>query len=183
VQKVPRVMFSLAVSLLLPGCGGAGGEMAQGEPITQAIVTLHAVGGSGVGGVVHFTQAKGGVKVEAHVDGLASGDHGIHIHQYGDCSAPDGTSAGGHFNPAAVAHGGPEDAVHHMGDLGNLTAGDDGHGMMMDQFFQGISLTGANGIIGRTVIIQSGADDLISEPTGAAGRRLACGVIGIAKPR
>lgn len=183
MQKVQRVLFGLAVSLLLPGCGGSGAEMAAGEPITQAIVTLYAVGGSGVSGVVHFTQAAGGVKVEAHVDGLTPGDHGFHIHYYGDCTAPDGTSAGGHFNPAGVTHGGPEDAVHHVGDLGNLTAGDNGHGMMMDQFFKGVSLTGANGIIGRAVIIQSGADDLTSQPAGAAGRRLACGVIGIAKPR
>ena len=178
-----RFIIGLALPLLILGCGKSYSEAATGEPVTQAIVMLHAVGNSGVTGVVHFTQAAGGVKVEAHLNGLTPGDHGFHIHQYGDCNAPDGTSAGGHFNPAGVKHGSPSDDVHHVGDLGNLSAADDGHGMMMDQFFAGISLSGPGGIIGRAVIIHSGADDMISQPTGAAGSRVACGVIGIAKAR
>ena len=176
-------MIGLALPLLILGCGGSNSQSAKSDPVTQAIVTLHAVGNSGVTGVVHFTQVAGGVKVEAHVDGLTPGDHGFHIHQYGDCGAPDGSSAGGHFNPAGVEHGSPQDNVHHVGDLGNLTALGDGHGMLVDQFFSGLSLSGPGGIIGRAIIIHAGADDFTSQPTGAAGSRVACGVIGIAKAR
>ena len=69
-----------------------------------------------------------------------------------------------------------------MGDLGNLETSDEGHGMMMHQFFAGLTFSGPNSIIGRGLILHSGADDLVSQPTGAAGSRVACGVIGVAKP-
>jgi Cu-Zn family superoxide dismutase len=102
------------------------------------------------------------------------------VHELGDCTAPDGTSAGGHFNPEGMPHGAPADAQRHVGDLGNLTADDSGmaHYERTDDV---IALSGDHSIVGRGIIVHAGADDLTSQPTGAAGARVACGVIGIAE--
>ena len=121
-----------------------------------------------------------GIRVIVDMEGLSPGDHGFHVHEYGDCSAPDGTSAGGHFNPDGQPHGAPTDTERHVGDLGNISA--DGMGMAhlewTDTF---LSFSGPHSIVGRGVIVHAGADDLTSQPTGNAGARVACGVIGIAR--
>lgn len=146
--------------------------------VSEAICVLHPTEGNEVTGTVTFTKSGNGVKVIADVEGLTPGKHGFHIHEYGDCSAPDGTSAGGHFNPEGVDHGGPEADARHVGDMGNLEAGNDGtaHLEYTDNM---IRLTGEHGIIGRAIIVHAGEDDLTSQPTGAAGARVACGVVGI----
>lgn len=90
--------------------------------VTKAIATLHSTEGSDVHGVVTFTKTDLGIQVVADVEGLTPGKHGFHIHEYGDCSAPDVTSAGGHFAPAGNPHGGPASMQRHIGDLGNITA-------------------------------------------------------------
>jgi Cu-Zn family superoxide dismutase len=125
---------------------------------------------------VTFTREKNGVRVVANLTGLKPGEHGFHIHENGDCSAPDGSSAGGHFNPTGAPHGGPDSAQHHLGDLGNLTADDSG-AAKMDQVFDFLKLNGPNTIVGRGLIVHAGRDDLTSQPTGNAGPRVACGVI------
>ena len=79
-------------------------------PVTKAQANLSPTKDSKVAGEVSFTKVEGGVKVVAHLTGLQAGNHGFHIHEFGDCSAPDGSTAGGHFNPAAHKHGGPKDA-------------------------------------------------------------------------
>ncbi len=174
------ILGTVSLVLALAGCTqqtNAGGAQAS---VTKAVAVLHPTVGNQVSGVVTFTREGNGVRVEAHINGLTPGDHGFHIHQYGDCSAADGTSAGGHYNPEGVAHGAPGDDVRHVGDLGNITANASGHGMIN---FVDTRLTfdGPNSIIGRGVILHGGADDLTSQPTGAAGPRVACGVIGIAQ--
>lgn len=147
---------------------------------TTAVCVLHPTEGNDVSGRVTFTQTAQGIKIVADVKGLAPGKHGFHVHEYGDCSAPDGTSTGGHFNPENMKHGGPNDTERHVGDLGNLVADEDGnaHYERTDTF---IALSGPHSIIGRGIIVHAGEDDLTSQPTGAAGARVACGVIGIAK--
>jgi Cu-Zn family superoxide dismutase len=120
-----------------------------------------------------------GIRVIAEVSGLTPGDHGFHVHQWGDASAPDGTSAGGHFNPHDTDHALPEADVRHVGDLGNLHAGADGRAVY-DRIDTGLSLGGAHTIIGRGLIIHAKTDDG-GQPTGNAGARVAIGVIGIAK--
>jgi Cu-Zn family superoxide dismutase len=134
-----------------------------------------------VKGVVTFTKVEGGVKIVADVEGLTPGDHGFHIHEFGDCSSADGTSAGGHFNPHGNPHGGPTAEKRHAGDLGNLTADDAGkaHLEWVDPH---MVLEGHGSILGRSVIVHAKADDLTTQPTGNAGARVACGVIGVAKP-
>ncbi|MCG6187104.1 superoxide dismutase family protein [Maribellus maritimus] len=146
---------------------------------TKAICVLHPTEGNDVKGTVTFTKTTSGVDVVADLEGLTPGKHGFHIHEYGDCSKPDGTSAGGHFNPDHKDHGGPADMERHVGDLGNIEAGEDGkaHLELNDTM---IKLNGEHSIIGRGIIVHAGEDDLTSQPTGAAGARVACGVIGIA---
>ena len=143
----------------------------------KAVAVLHPVGDSGVHGVVHFEKAAGGVQVTAELEGLSEGKHGFHIHQWGDCTAPDGTSAGGHFNPMEEPHSSPEAEMRHMGDMGNITADANGNATItyMDNT---INVTM---ILGRGVIVHGGEDDLTSQPSGAAGPRVSCGVIGVTK--
>jgi len=138
-------------------------------------------------GTVTFEQsAPGGpVTVSGEIKGLKAGEHGFHIHEFGD-----GTngcmSAGAHFNPHGKTHGGPTDAERHVGDLGNVTAGADGVAKikLTDSM---IALSGDHSIVGRSLVVHADVDDLgkgkheLSPTTGNAGARLACGVIGLTK--
>ncbi len=142
----------------------------------KAIAHLSPTKGNTASGVVMFTKEKDGVKVVAVVSGLTEGLHGFHIHEVGDCSAPDGSSAGGHFNPAGNPHGGPADQKRHAGDLGNVEANLYGNAIQ-EELDHVIKLDGPDSIIGRSVIIHAGQDDLKTQPTGGAGARVACGVI------
>lgn len=138
--------------------------------------TLHPTKGNNVTGTVSFAPVEGGVMILAEVHGLTPGKHGFHIHEKGDCSAADASSAGGHFNPFNKPHGAPDDANRHVGDLGNLIADANG-----DAYYARvdtvIELEGANTIVGRAVIVHEKEDDFKTQPTGNAGARVACGVI------
>jgi len=149
--------------------------------ITRAVAQLHGTKGNNVSGTVTFIKEGDNIKVTADVTGLTPGKHGFHIHEYGDCTAEDGSSAGGHFNPDNENHGAPTDSIRHVGDLGNIEADQNGHAHFewTDALF---SFSGPHSIIGRGVIVHGGEDDLTSQPSGNAGPRVACGVIGIAKP-
>lgn len=132
--------------------------------------------GNNVTGTITFTKVSDGVKVEADISGLTKGKHAIHIHEFGDCSAPDGSSAGGHFNPAAKQHGAPDAGERHAGDMGNLQADDSGNSRL-EYIDHTMTLDGENSIIGKSVIIHENEDDFTTQPTGNAGGRIACGVI------
>lgn len=147
-------------------------------PIRQARADLQAKSGSKVAGTVDFTERDGQVRIEVKASGLTpNSEHAIHIHEKGDCSAPDATSAGGHFNPDNQPHGNPHEAKRHAGDLpnlrvsssGNATAIYDVKGLTLDNDFRGI--------LQRAVVIHAKADDYKSQPAGDAGGRIACGVI------
>ncbi|RME01736.1 MAG: superoxide dismutase family protein [Calditrichaeota bacterium] len=176
------VLLLSAVLLALSGCAQPANQPPQQPEVTRAIAVLHPTEGNSVTGVVTFTKVEGGIKIVADVEGLTPGKHGFHIHQWGDCSAANGTSAGGHFNPDNVPHAGPDSPKRHVGDLGNLEADENGkaHYERVDTV---IAFSGKHSIIGRGVIVHAGEDDLKSQPTGAAGARVACGVIGIANPK
>ncbi|XP_029674355.1 superoxide dismutase [Cu-Zn]-like isoform X2 [Formica exsecta] len=140
-----------------------------------------------VKGIIHFEQADGSstVKVTGSISGLKKGLHGFHVHEFGD-NTNGCTSAGAHFNPLGKEHGGPDHAVRHVGDLGNVEAGADGVAKVNITDSQ-IQLSGPHSVIGRTVVVHADLDDLgvggheLSKTTGNAGARLACGVIGITK--
>lgn len=147
-------------------------------PINRAVAVLHPTQGYDVAGQVTFVNVAGVFEINGEFRGLTPGQHGIHIHEFGDCSAADGTSAGGHFNPDEVRHGGPDSAVRHVGDLGNIVADSTGTATI-DAVDARIAFRGRNSIIGRAVIVHAGPDDFVSQPSGDAGDRIACGVIGI----
>lgn len=142
----------------------------------EARAVLNPTKGNRAQGYVTFKQVEGGVLIVADVDYLEPGKHGFHIHEYGDCSAPDGSSAGGHFNPKNTKHGAPDAVERHVGDLGNLAADGKGHAHY-ERVDTVISLEGPDSIIGRSVIVHANADDYHTQPTGNAGGRIACGVI------
>lgn len=146
----------------------------------SAEAKLAPTAGSKASGTVRFEQGADGVRVQAKVEGLTPGLHGFHIHEKGDCSAPDGTSAGGHFNPTGMQHGDPAQAPHHGGDFGNITADDKGVALLdVTVPLSQITLTDGSPVnaLGRGVIVHAAPDDLKTQPTGNAGGRLACGVI------
>lgn len=150
-------------------------EAAPAEAV--AVAALQPRSDQTVIGTLTFTEVEGGVAIVARVENAPPGTHGFHIHENGDCSSDDFKSAGGHFNPAGSAHAGPDDAEHHAGDLGNIEVGEDGVGELQltsDAITVG---EGPNSVVGRGVILHENADDLETQPTGAAGSRLACGVI------
>ena len=150
--------------------------------VTEAIAVLHPTAGNKVQGVVRFTIHGDAVQVTGEITGLTPGLHGFHIHEFGDCSSADGMSTGGHFNPTHMMHGAPDAEMHHTGDLGNIKADESGKAVV-NVTVKGMHLVGPTGIIGHGLIVHAKADDLKTQPTGDAGGRVACAVIGIAGPK
>jgi len=181
IFKHKVTIFSLlVVVLLMAGCRTQqSGKTESAVQVTRAIAVIHGTEGNDVQGLVTFTQESNGIKIVADITGLTPGEHGFHIHELGNCSAPDATSAGGHYNPEKKSHGGPNDMERHVGDLGNITADESGHAVY-ERVDNLMSLNGTHSIIGRSIIIHKGPDDLKTQPTGNAGPRVACGIIGIA---
>lgn len=185
IKAYAPLFILILITLIWTGCKREASmeEMAPvntGRDITAAVAVLHPTEGNMVHGTVTFTKNTDGIRIVADVEGLTPGKHGFHIHELGDCSAIDASSAGGHFNPDGMPHGAPNDMNRHVGDLGNLVADEEGeaHYERTDSF---IDFSGDHSIIGLSVVIHAEEDDLTSQPSGAAGPRVACGVIGIAK--
>jgi Cu-Zn family superoxide dismutase len=157
--------------------GHATHEAAAAPALGRAFATIEARSGSQTSGTAEFTALPdGGTRVVVKVSGLTPGPHGIHLHEAGDCSAPDAASAGPHWNPGKHEHGGPGEKPHHAGDLGNLIAGADGAATLtMDT--TDFTVGGAQGVVGRSVVVHEKVDDLVSQPAGNSGARIGCGVI------
>lgn len=148
-------------------------------PAAHTVAILSATEGNSVTGELAFAAVDGGVAITGQVNGLPpNSEHGFHVHETGDCSAPDGSSAGGHFNPVGAAHGRVGSDAHHVGDTDNIVADDTGVAVI-DTRLQGATLAdGApTDVLGRGVIVHADPDDYATQPTGNAGARLACGVI------
>jgi Cu-Zn family superoxide dismutase len=130
-------------------------------------------------GTAMFTESPSGLEVEVQITGLPAGQHGLHIHQYGDCGNK-GNAAGGHFNPDQAPHGYfPKDgaARAHPGDMGNIEVLDERRPARLSVLLPGVTLSGTTyGVGGRAVIVHEHPDDF-SQPAGNAGGRIACGVI------
>jgi len=150
--------------------------------VTEAVAVMRPTAGNEVGGTVRFSEVDGGVEIVAEITGLApDSTHAIHVHQYGDARAEDGTSAGGHYNPEGHEHGLPDSEPRHAGDLGNLEADAEGNASY-ELTVDNISIDRAmNPVLGRGMIIHAKHDDG-GQPTGNAGPRIAIGVIGAANP-
>ena len=150
--------------------------------VNRAVAVIYPTKGNQVSGTLTFDKVPAGVHIHGQISGLEpKSTHAMHIHEFGDASAPDGTSAGSHFNPEGHTHGGPSSAPHHAGDLGNITADDAGKATI-DMTVNDLSIAELrNPVIGRGVVIHAKADDFQTQPTGNAGGRIGVGVIGIAK--
>jgi superoxide dismutase, Cu-Zn family len=145
----------------------------------SAVATLRPASGTQVHGELKFTQVGANrVRVTGEVAGHTAGAKGIHIHEKGDCSAPDAKSAGTHFNPAKSHHG-SSPVAGHTGDMGNIVFSDTGKANV-DMVVEGLTVStdAKNGIIGRAVIVHMQSDDLKTDPSGNSGDPAACGVIG-----
>lgn len=144
-----------------------------------AVVNIQAKSNSNVSGTVTFTEVNGKVMMDAKLSGLTPGNHAIHIHETGDCSAPDGKSAGGHWNPTNKNHGKWMQDPFHIGDIGNLVADEQGNGFISRETdLWCIDCEDSNkNIISKAIIIHAGPDDFSSQPSGAAGPRVGCGEI------
>jgi len=177
MKKLSSFLFGAVLVVAITGCAST-----TADKLPSAAAVMEAKNGSSVSGTVDFTELNDGeILVRVNLDGVPPGVHGFHVHENGDCSANDGTSAGGHFNPDAKQHGGPHATSHHAGDLGNVTANDSGE-VRTEMVTSSITLDGgSHSVIGRAVILHAKPDDLTSQPTGNAGGRIACGVIVGAK--
>lgn len=183
--KKALILCLVGVPLLVVGCAKKEEapapapvvEQPAAAPPMMAIAVLQPRGELTLNGTVSFTQVGDTVTIAAHVEGVAPGKHGFHLHELGDCSAEDFTSTGGHFNPTDAPHGGPADRVRHAGDFGNIEVGEDGTGHVELTSDMITVADGPNTVVGRAIILHEGEDDLESQPTGAAGGRIACGVV------
>jgi Cu-Zn family superoxide dismutase len=149
----------------------------------SATVNLASASGSLVSGKLTVVPMGNGVHLTGEVGGLSPGStHAIHIHEKGDCSAADASSAGGHFNPAAQPHGKVGSGAHHGGDMDNLVANAEGVAQV-NAHAEGVTLGGgaANDVAGKALIVHAAADDYRTQPTGNAGGRVACGVITVTR--
>lgn len=188
--RSPLACLAAACALVLAACSsspshqdGAPAASAAVSTAQLASVVVVPASGSLVSGKLEVTPTADGVRLTGELGGLTrGGTHGIHIHETGDCSAVDATSAGGHFNPAGQPHGRAGSGAHHGGDMDNLVADADGV-TRVDVAARGVTLGGgaANDIAGRAVVVHAMADDYQSQPAGNAGARVACGVIKIVR--
>lgn len=173
----PAEPTPVATPAAAPAEAAAPAVAAPAPALKSIEVPLEAKSGSKLAGKAVLTETEGGVHVVLTLEGVDPGDHGAHVHEKGDCSAADGASAGGHFNPASKDHGLPGADKRHLGDLGNINIGKDGKGSL-DITAPGANLKASDpsSFVGRAIIVHAKKDDG-GQPTGNAGGRIGCGVI------
>ena len=177
----PLILIGFVISLA--SCGVLQ-DLFNGSDVPvsqQAVAKIGSASGSSVTGTATFTQVGDYTALLVEINGASPGLHAVHIHQYGNCSSPDGKSAGGHWNPTGVAHGKWGEGEFHLGDIGNINVGEDGTGSIELTTDLWDIATGSDvDIVGRGIIVHAGADDFTSQPSGAAGARIGCGTIKLA---
>ena len=155
----------------------------QKEEVISLKKTIKPLNNSPISGTVMFTQKNDSVYLEAHAYGIEPGKKALHIHENGDCSSEDGLSTGGHWDPYGTKHSkwGDPDGFH-LGAVGNFEVDSIGHGMM--KFATDLWCIGCeeeNDILNKAVIIHNGADDFVSQPSGASGMRIGCMEINLSE--
>jgi Cu-Zn family superoxide dismutase len=149
---------------------------------TSAKVSLASAPGSSVKGDLTLNSEGTAVSIRGEITGLAPGkEHGFHIHETGQCTAPDFASAGAHFNPTKDSHGGPEATTRHLGDMANAKADSTGKAVI-NVTLKGATLVDKDGapneVFGKALVVHAMPDDYKTQPSGDSGARIACGVIG-----
>ena len=188
-----KTILPIFTLLILASCGTTNTEESETEQISdtktvvsaplatkgRAIAQLQSTSGSSLSGKVIFTENDGIVTLQADFHNASAGLHAIHIHETGDCSTKDGSSAGGHWNPTNSEHGKWGESPSHRGDIGNIEVTENGSGtirLQTDLWCVGCG-DPEKDILGKAVIIHAGPDDFSSQPSGAAGARIGCGEI------
>src|SRR5688572_15486667 len=167
-----HVFAAAAAIVLLAAC-----QTTPTEPL-RATAQLQPTKGNKTFGEATFEQVDGKVRVVVFVQGLKPGqEHGLHIHEVGDCSSGDGMSTKGHFNPFNKPHGHHGSAERHAGDLPSLKANKEGRANVQVDLDQLTVASGPASVIGRGLIVHADPDDFKTQPTGNAGARIACGVV------
>jgi Cu-Zn family superoxide dismutase len=165
-----------AAMLAIAGCSESAHQV--GQPLARAgqgaSATLHDAKGAVVGHAV-VSEVQGGLRLTLDTDGLPGGTHGVHIHAVGRCDPPDFASAGGHWNPLGAHHGSLNPAGPHMGDLPNLEVPSSGRASLGANV-PGATLAGLLDADGAAIVVHAGPDDMMSDPSGNSGGRIACGV-------
>ena len=154
-------------------------EDSQLEALPHAFALMAPTEGNEARGTISFLKSANniaGVRVVVELTGLTPGPHGMHIHETGDCSAPDASSAGDHFNPHDMPHGARTAPERHTGDLGNVSANDSGVAEV-DLEDSTIAFEGQDSVLGKAVIVHATGDDYTTQPSGDSGDPVACGVI------
>lgn len=178
--SVAVLALAVVVGMLVSISTSTAQTAAPAKADTHAIAVITPTKGNSISGTIFFDAVPEGVHIHGTVSGLAPNTkHGFHIHEFGDMTSPDGTTAGGHYNPTMQPHGGPGMGPHQLGDLGNVAADDKGNATY-DMVIPNISIEGTNPIAGRSVVVHAGEDDMT--PKANPGARIGMGVIGIAKP-
>jgi Cu-Zn family superoxide dismutase len=171
-MTIMRNTLSIVLALAALGCT----HQQLGEPRHHA--TLAPTQGNKAAGTVELIPVDGAVRLTGTITGLEpNSEHGFHVHEKGDCSAPDASSAGGHFNPTSQVHGNPASPPHHAGDTPNLLADAQGNAQV-NATLEGVTVgSGPNDLLGKALVLHAKVDDYKSQPAGNSGSRIACGVI------
>ncbi|TWI05764.1 Cu-Zn family superoxide dismutase [Luteimonas cucumeris] len=184
-QKPEPATPATEATTATPEAAPAPAETAASTPTVaaSATATLKPTQGNQTAGEVTFTVVDGGIEISGTISGLKLGSqHGFHVHEKGDCSAADASSAGGHFNPASSQHGQVGHGAHHAGDSNNIAADDQGVATVATRLEGATIGDGAStDVVGKGVIVHADPDDYVTQPTGNAGARLACGVIALSQ--
>jgi len=171
-----KIIFSIVVIVaVIIGCK----TNSKSSDSKNLNLVFESKSNSKVTGTATFTEKNGKVTFVAKITGLQPGIHAIHIHEKSDCSAADGSSAGGHWNPTFKKHGKWGVDEYHKGDIGNFTADEKGNGtitLTTGEWCIGCA-DATKDILGKGLIVHQGADDFISQPAGNAGARVACSAI------
>lgn len=174
MKKLKTFSLFLLLAFLFASCSK---EHKMQESADRFVCILNPTQGNSVNGKLNIWQKGNDLYIRGDITGLTPGKHGFHIHEKGDCSAPDASSAGGHFNPASKEHG-KMGKDRHEGDLENVIADDKGIAkvdLKLDASYW--MLMGPNSITGRSIVVHAAEDDLKTQPSGNSGARVACGVI------
>ncbi len=184
-MRTSLLVSCLALGLLTPSCVPSRTPSKESREhavhrdtfLERASAEILGRSGSSLSGIASFDQVPSGTIVEIRVKNAPPGWHAVHVHEVGDCSGETGETAGGHFNPGQTDHGSPHARAHHAGDLGNMwvdARGEGHHVILMPELTVS---EGDHAVRGRAIVVHEGADDLTSQPSGAAGSRIGCGEI------
>ena len=160
-------------------------KTAPAEAANEAVARVAPTQGNTVTGSVALASSPEGVRITGAIQGLKpNAEFGFHVHEKGDCSAPDGSSAGGHFNPTQAQHGNPTSGAHHAGDMVNIRSNGEGVAQV-DTTAAGTTLHGEpnTDVMGKAIVVHESPDDYATQPSGNSGKRVACGVIAAPSPQ